>query len=54
MKTYEDKKKKAENFPPGTQCLVEIETVKDPKDNPFKHVSIIIFISNFFIFREKL
>jgi hypothetical protein len=39
MKTYEDKKKAAENFPPDTKCLVEFESVKDPKDNPFKHVS---------------
>lgn len=39
MKTYEDKKKMAENFPPGTKCLVEIENVKDPKENPFKQVS---------------
>ena len=39
MKSYEDKKKMAENFPPDTQCLVEIENVKDPKENPFKQVS---------------
>ena len=39
MKTYEEKKKMSENFPPGTECLVEIENVKDPKENPFKHVS---------------
>ena len=38
MKTYEDKKKMAEHFPPGTQCLIEIENVKDPKENPFKLV----------------
>ena len=39
MSTYEDKKKMAENFPPDTQCLVEFDSVKDPKDNPFKQVS---------------
>ena len=42
MKSYEDKKKKTQDFPPGTECLVEIENVKDPKDNPFKHVSIYL------------
>ncbi len=44
MKTYEEKKKMAENFPPGTKCLIEIEAVKDPKENPFKTVSSYIFI----------
>ena len=39
MKTYEEKKKLAANFPEGTDCLVEIENVKDPKENPFKHVN---------------
>ena len=34
------KKKMAENFPPGTKCFVEFETVKDPKENPYKLVSI--------------
>ena len=29
----------AQNFPEGTDCLVEIENVKDPKENPFKHVN---------------
>jgi hypothetical protein len=38
MKSYEDKKKLAESFPPGTQCLVEIEGVKEPTQNPFKEV----------------
>lgn len=38
MKTYEDKKKMAENFPEGTKCLIEFESVKDPKENPFKQV----------------
>ena len=33
----------AENFPPGTKVLVEIESVKDPKENPFKYVRNIIF-----------
>ena len=53
MKTYEDKKKMAENFPPGTKVLVEIESVKDPKENPFKYVRKIIFKDNFVIYREK-
>ena len=54
MKTYEDKKKMAENFPPGTKCLVEIENVKDPKENPFKYVRYKIFLMPiFFIYREK-
>jgi hypothetical protein len=48
MKTYEEKKKKAENFPPGTKCLVEFETVKDPKENPFKHVSYYLSLIIFF------
>ena len=29
----------AQNFPEGTDCLVETENVKDPKENPFKHVN---------------
>ena len=29
MKTYEDKKKMSENFPEGTKCLIEFESVKD-------------------------
>lgn len=37
-KTYEEKVKAAQNFQPGTDVLVEEETVKDPKDNPFKKV----------------
>ena len=42
MKTYEEKKKMAENFPPGTKVLVEIETIKDPKESPFKEVFLKI------------
>ena len=38
MKTYEDQKKMAEHFPKGTECLVEFEKIKDPKENPFKLV----------------
>ena len=38
MATYEDKKKLAEQFPPETKVLVEIESIKDPKDSPFKIV----------------
>ena len=38
MKTYEDKVKMAQNFPEGTKCLIEFESVKDPKENPFKQV----------------
>ena len=38
----------SENFPPGTKCLVEIENVKDPKENPFKHVRIYSIYSNIF------
>jgi hypothetical protein len=55
MKSYEDKKKMSENFPPGTECLVEIENVKDPKENPFKKVIINFLINYFlnFIYREK-
>ena len=44
MKTYEEKKKMAEHFPKGTPCLVEIENVKDAKENPFKRVSYIFLI----------
>ena len=47
MKTYEEKKKMAENFPPGTKVLVEVETVKDPKENPFKKVSKISYNHNY-------
>lgn len=50
MKTYEDKKKMAENFPPGTECLVEFETVKDPKENPFKKVRKYIYLININLF----
>ena len=38
MKSYEEKKKIAEQFPPGTKVLVEIENIKDPKESPFKEV----------------
>ena len=50
MKTYEEKKKAAENYPPGTEVLVEIENVKDPKENPFKHVRNFSFYLYFFKF----
>ena len=43
----------ARNFPEGTQCLVEIENVKDPKENPFKYVRKINFKFIFDKFREK-
>jgi hypothetical protein len=46
MKTYEEKKKMSENFPPGTECLVEFETVKDPKENPFKFVRKYLYLLN--------
>jgi len=46
MKTYEEKKKMAENYPPGTQVYVEFETVKDPKENPYKLVNKYIFNQN--------
>ena len=48
MKTYEDKKKMAEHFPPGTHCLIEIENVKDPKENPFKLVRKINLLWKFY------
>jgi len=40
------KKKMAENYPPGTQVFVEFETVKDPKENPYKLVNKYIFNQN--------
>ena len=40
MTTYEDKKKLAEQFPPETEVLVEIESHRDPKESPFKIVYI--------------
>ena len=36
----------AENYPPGTQVFVEFETVKDPKENPYKLVNKYIFNIN--------
>jgi hypothetical protein len=57
MKTYEDKKKMAENFPEGTKCLIEFESVKDPKENPFKQVRKFKFNLIFniiYLFRELL
>ena len=45
MTTYEDKKKLAEQFPPGTKVLVEFENIKDHKESPFK--SVFIFINIF-------
>jgi hypothetical protein len=53
MKTYEEKKKMAANFPEGTDCLVEIENVKDPKENPFKHVNQFYFNKNIFLIIGK-
>ena len=47
-KTYEDKVKLAENFSPGQSVLVEFETVKDPKENPFKKVSQNNLIYNYY------
>ena len=40
MATFEDKKKLAEQFPPGTNVLVEFESMRDPKESPFKTVHI--------------
>ena len=48
MQSYEDKVKMAENFPPGQEVLVEFDTVKDPKDNPFKKVSQNDLIKNYY------
>ena len=45
MKSYEEKKKIAEQFPPGTKVLVEFENIKDPKESPFK--SVFIFLNIF-------
>ena len=45
MATYEDKKKLAEQFPPGTKVLVEFGNIKDPKESPFK--SVFIFLNIF-------
>ena len=56
MKTYEEKKKMAEHFPKGTKCLVEMENVKDPKENPFKRVRNYFKIKlkiKIFNYREK-
>ena len=44
MKTYEEKKKLAEQFPPNTKVLVEMENIKDPKESPFKTVFKYNFI----------
>ena len=51
MTTYEDKKKLSEQFPPGTKVLVEIESIKDPKESPFKtvHITLNLFIFNYHI-----
>ena len=46
MKTYEDKKKLAEQYPPNTKVLVEMENIKDPKESAFKTVIIFYFIIN--------
>ena len=48
MSTYEDKKKMMALFPKGTKVLVEMETVKDPKQSPFKIV--IYFFYDIFLF----
>ena len=44
MSTYEDKKKMMALYPKGTKVLVEMETIKDPKQSPFKTVIYLIFI----------
>ena len=49
MSTYEDKKKMMALFPKGTKVLVEMETVKDPKQSPFKIV-IYFFLWHIFIY----
>jgi len=57
MKTYEDKVKMAQNFPEGTKCLIEFESVKDPKENPFKQVrkfNIHLKFNIIYSFRELL
>ena len=57
MKTYEDKKKMADNFPEGTKCVIEFESVKDPKENPFKQVRKFKFILKkniIYLYRELL
>ena len=41
-KTYEDKVKMAENFAEGQDVLVEFESVKEPKENPFKKVRLFL------------
>lgn len=46
MKSYEEKKKMIEHFPKGTECLVEFDNVKDPKENPFKLVSKFFYNQN--------
>ena len=38
MSTYEEKKKMMALYPKGTKVLVEIESIKDPKQSPFKMV----------------
>lgn len=43
-KTYEEKVKMSENFAPGQDVLVEFDSVKEPKENPFKKVSLNINI----------
>ena len=42
-KTYEEKCKMAENFAPGQEVLVEFDSVKEPKENPFKKVILYIY-----------
>lgn len=48
-KTYEEKVKMSENFAPGQDVLVEFDSVKEPKENPFKKVSLNINIYQYSI-----
>lgn len=41
-KTIEDKKKMAENFPPETEVLYELDVSGDDKAFPFKQVRFLI------------
>ena len=52
MSTYEDKKKLAEQFPPETNVLVEFESIKEPKECPFKNVYNMNYIYNYNFYRE--
>ena len=43
-KTYDDKVKMSKNFQKGQDVLVEFDSVQEPKENPFKTVSLFINI----------